>query len=553
MNSTIDITILLEEYLESAAGHLDAVESSLMELERESAGGRPDEGKITGILGNLHTLKGNSGMMGFSQLQQYIHRLESFLKGMTDDSLPITPVVFEAFYTAVTSIRDTLGRLAENPAAPLDFSDEIMLLECCLSKDAGGWNIPIPVGKKEDFAYIAQKSNTLKVNFEKLDELMNLVGELVVHRTSLLSLESRLKETVRDRELIEAFNESGQMIGKIANDLRESIMKVRMLPVKTVFHRFKRLVRDLSQRHGKEISLLFEGEETEIDKTVIDEIGEPILHLIRNAVDHGIETPQERRVSGKPATGVIRLTAAHQSNQIVITMEDDGRGMSAERLKRSALAKGLLDESEGRSLTDQDALQLVFLPGFSTSREVSETSGRGIGLDVVRKTVSSFNGTIDLESIPGGGTRFTIKLPLTLAIITALMVEASGETFAIPLSGVLESIKVEAAEIHAVASGEMINLRDRLLPLVRLDRYFSLQRGEARNTEYVVVVGSGEKRAGIVVDRLIGQQEIVIKGMDDYLGDLPGISGGTVLGDGRVSLILDIASLIGRGRKGERK
>ncbi len=323
-----------------------------------------------------------------------------------------------------------------------------------------------------------------------------------------------------------------------------------MLPIKSVFHRFNRLVRDLSHKHGKEVNLLFEGEETELDKTVIDEIGEPLLHLIRNAVDHGIEEPEERRRIGKHARAVLKLTAAHESNHIVITVQDDGRGISTERLKEAAINKGLIESGEAGALTEPEALQLIFLPGFSTSREVTETSGRGIGLDVVKKTVASFNGSIDIESSPGKGTLFVIRLPLTLAIITALMVEASGETFAIPLSGVLESIKIEKSEIHEVLSGELIKLRDRLLPIIRLDTFFGLEGTSAREMEHVVVVGSGERQAGIVVDRLIGQQEIVIKGMDDYLGELPGISGGTVLGNGRVSLILDIASLMDKKKRG---
>lgn len=547
---TMDITILLEEYLETATEHLDAVENALMGLEKGSGAGKPDECLVTLLLGNLHTLKGNSGMMGFTHLQQFIHRLESVLKSFEESPLSINPMFFEALYTAVNAMRDALNKLADNPAASLDFSDELMVLECLSAKDVMTLDISSPAGKKDDFTAITQKSSTLKVNFEKLDELMNLVGELVIHRTALFSLETRVKEKVKDRELIEAFNESGQMIGKIANDLREAIMKVRMLPIKTVFQRFNRLVRDLSRRHGKEISLVFEGEETELDKTVIDEIGEPLLHLIRNAVDHGIEVPEERKRLGKPATGVLKLTAGHENNHIIITAEDDGRGMSVERLKESAIAKGLLSSAEAGALSDQEAFQLVFHPGFSTSLEVTETSGRGIGLDVVNKTVTSFNGTIELASTPGSGTCFTIKLPLTLAIINALMVEVSGETFAIPLSGVLESIKIASAEIHDVSSGELLKLRDRLLPVVRLNRYFGLKSADERESEYIVVVGSGEKRGGIVVDRLIGQQEIVIKGMDDYLGELPGISGGTVLGDGKISLIIDISSVLATMKKG---
>ena len=542
MSTTVDITILLDEYFETASEHVEAVENALMELEQR---GKADEDLMTLILGDLHTLKGNSGMVGFSHIQQFVHKLESVLKSCCENVTSLDTAFFGAFYVAINSIREALTLLADNPSASLDFSDELMVLECLTAKDVV---VPLEIQStpmnKEDFGAIAQKSNTLKVNFEKLDELMNLVGELVIHRTALDALETKLRESVKDRELIEAFSESGQMISKIANDLREAIMKVRMLPIKTVFQRFNRLVRDLSRQHEKDISLVFDGEETELDKTVIDEIGEPLLHLIRNAVDHGIEVPEERRRIGKPPTGILKLTAGHESNYIIITVEDDGRGMSADKLKEAAIANGFLDHREACSLSDQEAYNLIFLPSFSTSNEVTETSGRGIGLDVVKKTVTSLNGAIDIESTLGVGTRFIIKLPLTLAIINALMVEVAGEIFAIPLSGVQESIKIESSEIHQVSSGEITRLRDRLLPLVRLDRYFGLAGTTTRDSEYVVVVGIADKLRGIIVDRLIGQQEIVIKGMDDYLGDLPGISGGTVLGDGKISLILDISSVL---------
>src|SRR6266581_3772850 len=363
----MDMTILIEDYLETATEHLDAVENALMGLEKGAGTGEINESLVTHLLGNLHTLKGNSGMMGFTNLQQFVHRLESVLKGFGESTLSGNPMFFETLYTAVNGMREALLKLAKNPATPLDFSDELMVLECLTGQEAMSLGVPAPAGKKDDMGAITQKSSTLKVNFEKLDELMNLVGELVIHRTALLSLETRFKDRVKDRELLEAFNQSSQMIGKTANDLRDAIMKVRMLPIKTVFHRFNRLVRDLSRRHGKEIDLVFEGDETELDKTVIDEIGEPLLHLIRNAVDHGIEGPDERRRIGKPAMGVLKLTAGHESNHIVITTEDDGRGMSVERLKESAIAKGLLSSAEAGTLSDQEAFQLIFHPGFSTS------------------------------------------------------------------------------------------------------------------------------------------------------------------------------------------
>jgi two-component system chemotaxis sensor kinase CheA len=303
-------------------------------------------------------------------------------------------------------------------------------------------------------------------------------------------------------------------------------------------------VRDHSSKSGKEIQLRFEGEETELDKTVIDEIGEPLLHLIRNAADHGIENSDDRVRAGKQKRGTITLKACHESNHIVISVEDDGKGIDPEKIRESAISKGLINADEAAGLANHEVLQLLFLPGFSTSSRLTETSGRGIGLDVVKKIVTSLNGMIDISGSAGRGSKFTIKLPLTLAIISALMVEVNGETFAIPLSGVLESIRISADEVHEVGENEVVNLRNRLLPLHRLDRFFWQKNGSGRDYEYVVVVGSGEKRGGLVVDRLKGQQEIVIKALDDYLGDLPGISGGTVLGDGSISMIVDVDSIL---------
>ena len=555
MGSGFDVSVLLNEFLDDAVGQLDSIETSLLELENRAAHGESDATILTRILGNLHTFKGNSGMMGFAALQHYVHRLETLLKPAVEVTDPLSADMFEAFYSAVNALRDGLRKLSKNPATQLDFSGEIMALESYAAPTAGeslqtaqSNKLSLPDEKKEDFSYVTQKGNTIKVNFEKLDELLHLVGELVIHLTTLNTFGSRLRDDFKDREIAGTFDESCQLIGRSANKLRESIMKVRMLPVKGVFQRFNRLVRDLSRRHGKEVNLVFEGEETELDKSVIDEIGDPLLHLIRNAVDHGFETPAEREQLKKPRVGTLVLKAAHDNGNIVISVEDDGRGMSVEKIRKKASSSGILDEWDADTLGEQELFNLVFLPGFSTNSEVTETSGRGIGLDVVKKSVTTLNGMIDIASSPGKGTRFTIKLPLTLAIIQALMVEVAGEVFAIPLSSVLESIKVECHDIHEVSAREMIQLRGRLLPICRLARYFGMEREEIRETEYIVVVGSGEKRGGLAVDRLVGQQEIVIKAHDDYLGELPGIAGGTVLGDGRISHILDIDALIGHGR-----
>jgi two-component system, chemotaxis family, sensor kinase CheA len=549
VNSECDFSVLVDDFIDDAGTHLESVERSLLELETRAAQGGCDERLVTAILGNLHTFKGNAGMMGFAPLQRYLHQVEEVFKHVVDASLTLDARLFETLYGALNALRRGLAQLARDPAGELDFCDEQMALEILTMPQENVATLPLPSPAAEqlgDFDYITQKSGTLKVSFEKLDELLNLMGELVIHRTSLVNLERRLSEQLSDRELLAAFGETSQLIGKSTTDLRQAIMKARMLPVKTVFQRFQRLVRDLSRSHGKEVALRFEGEETELDKSIIDEIGEPLLHLIRNAVDHGMESPVQRMALGKPQGGTLWLRARHESNHIVIAVSDDGRGMSPEQIRRVALERGVIGPDAASALSDGEILQLVFAPGFSTSSEVTETSGRGIGLDVVKKIVDSFNGVLDIESSPGIGTTFTIKLPLTLAILTALMVEVAGETYAIPLTAVEESIQVAESEFHQVGERELIRLRDRILPLHRLDRFFGHDGGQTRQEHYVVVVSSGEKRAGLVVDRLVGQQEIVIKGLDDYLGELPGISGGTVLGDGRVSLIIDTGSILGR-------
>jgi two-component system chemotaxis sensor kinase CheA len=541
-----DFSILLDDFLEDATSHLDAVETAVMELEKGIRAGSPDTGFLTLVLGHFHTLKGNAGMMGFVSFQRFIHTFESLLKPFADGAAVIDPLLCESCLNAVCVLRNALRHLSDDPAAQPDLDHEVKSLGSLDLHGAGSRPVTAPrAGDGEDVSRITRKSGVMKVDFEKLDEMLNLVGELVIHRTALASLEARIREKTGDRELIAAFSESSQLLGRTADNLREAVMKARMLPVRTVFQRFKRLVRDLSSRQGKEVDLVFEGDETGLDKTIIDGIGEPLLHLIRNAVDHGIEIPEERRQAGKNPVAILKLKACHESNNIVITVEDDGRGIVAEKLRQSAVGKGLLSDADSRALSDHDALQLVFLPGFSTRREVTDTSGRGIGLDVVKKSITSFNGIIDIHSNPGAGTRFTIKLPLTLAIISALMVESAGSVFAIPLANVLESLMVDEGDIHRVAAGEIFQLRDRLVPVFHLDRFFGLRDSAQMTERHMVIVGFGEKRGGLIVDRLVGQQEIVIKALDEYLGNPPGISGGTIMGDGSISLILDAAAFLG--------
>jgi two-component system chemotaxis sensor kinase CheA len=540
-----DLSILMDDFLEDASSHLDAAETAVMELEKGVREGSPDMGLLTLVLGHFHTLKGNAGMMGFASIQRYIHTFESLLKPFADGSARLNPTLCESCLNAVCVLRTALRTLSDDPSMQPDLESELTALNSLdlLGPDCRPALTP-QSGDLEEVSRSTRKSGMMKVDFEKLDELLNLVGELIIQRTSLVSLETRIKEKTRDREILDAFNETSQLLGRTANNLREAVMKVRMLPIRTVFQRFRRLVRDLSHRHGKKIELIFEGEETGLDKTIIDAIDEPLLHLIRNAVDHGIESPAERRETGKNPTATLKLKACHESNTIIISVEDDGRGILAEKVRKSAEARGLVSQTDSLALSDHEVLQLIFLPGFSTSSEVTDTSGRGIGLDVVKKSITSLNGMMEIHSKPGAGTRFTIKLPLTLAIISALMVESAGSVFAIPLANVHENLLVDETAIHPVAAGEIFQLRNRLVPVFRLDRFFRLRDSALVPEQHMVIVGFGEKRGGLVVDRLVGQQEIVIKALDDYLGNPVGISGGTILGDGSISLILDVSAFL---------
>ncbi len=385
--------------------------------------------------------------------------------------------------------------------------------------------------------------HTIRVDTVRMDNLINLVGEMVITRTRLVQIGHELKEQYRMDALVNNLNETTVYLGRLMSDLQESAMRLRMVPIGTVFSRFPRLVRDLARKTQKEMELVLRGEDTELDKTVVEVIGDPLMHLIRNSVDHGIETPEERRAAGKPEVGTITLDAYHEGNHIAILISDDGQGLDLNRIYEKALSRGLVGEREG--LSERDIANLIFLPGFSTAEKVTDISGRGVGMDVVKKALNNLGGMIDITTRQGQGTTFTIRLPLTLAIIQALLVEASTEIYAVPLSSVLETLLVERKDIKNVGGLPMVQLRGNTLPLISLRDKFELPAPEAEAEEvFVVVVGLGDKALGLIVDGLRGQQEVVIKSLGDFLNNLPGIAGATILGDGKVTLILDIGSLI---------
>jgi Chemotaxis protein histidine kinase and related kinases len=393
---------------------------------------------------------------------------------------------------------------------------------------------------------VAESNNqvhTIRVETSRMDNLINLVGEIVITRTRLVQIGSDLKEQYQTEPLVGYLNETNVYLGRLMNDLQESVMRLRMVPIGTVFSRFPRLVRDLSRKVGKEIELVIKGEDTELDKTVVELIGDPLMHLIRNSVDHGIEVPQKRREAGKPELGKITLDAFHEGNHIAILISDDGAGLPLEKIRQKAIEKGLIGERE--ELSERDTANLIFLPGFSTAEQVTDISGRGVGMDVVKKSLNNLGGLVDIDTRNGQGTTFIIRLPLTLAIIQALLVEVGNEIYAVPLSSVLETLLVNREDIKSVGSLPMVQLRGNTLPLISLHERFELPASEIPAEEvFVVVVGLGNNSLGLVVDGLRGQQEIVIKSLGDILNNLPGIAGATILGDGKVTLILDIGSLI---------
>ncbi|RNC29571.1 MAG: Chemotaxis protein CheA [Candidatus Dichloromethanomonas elyunquensis] len=389
----------------------------------------------------------------------------------------------------------------------------------------------------------ANQVHTIRVDTVRMDNLINLVGEMVITRTRLVKIGNDLKANNDSDPLVNGLNETNVYLGRLMSDLQESVMRLRMVPVGTVFSRYPRLVRDFCRKTGKKIELVVKGEETELDKTVIEMIGDPLTHIIRNSVDHGIELPEERIAAGKPEVGTITLDAYHEGNHIAITVSDNGAGLDIEKIYKKGLEKGLIGERE--EMSEKDIANLIFLPGFSTADKITDISGRGVGMDVVKKALNNLGGLIDIKTKKGEGTSFIIRLPLTLAIIQALLVEVGKEIYAVPLSSVIETLLVQTSEIKTVGGLPMVQLRGNTLPLISLKEKFDLHDSDKTQDEvFVVVVGLGDKVIGLVVDELQGQQEIVIKTLGEYLNGLPGIAGATILGDGKVTLILDIGSLI---------
>lgn len=440
----------------------------------------------------------------------------------------IVTEVSEVESCTVTEIQEKKTAPTEAPAVPAAKASAPALKGT--AKPAGGSN-KAPEKK-------LKSGQSVRVDIEKLDNLLNLVGELVINKVRLeqIGIMHRLTE----------LTETLEQMDRVTTDLQTVVMKVRMVPIGQVFNRFPRMIRDLAKELNKEINLTIEGEETELDRTVIDEIGDPIMHLLRNSLDHGVEHPDDREAKGKPRTGEVGLIARHEGNNVVIMVTDDGKGIDADIIRRKAIEKGIISAEEAEALNDADAVCLIFLPGFSTAEQITDVSGRGVGMDVVRSKIESLGGHVDVETKIDEGSVFKIKLPLTLAIIQALLVKIQDEMYAIPLGSIDSTINISPDDIKTVKNKEVIVLRGQIIPIIRGADVLQVPKAEGEENEdiFVVVVHIGDRKAGIVVDNLIGQQEIVIKTMGKLLAGLKVIPGATVLGDGRVALILDVSALM---------
>ena len=589
---------LLEGFLTETTELLEKLDDDLVALEKNS----DDTDLLNRIFRSIHTVKGASSFLGFDLLVRVTHKTEDVLNRLRKGELLVTPEIMDVVLEATdlvktlvadikageivdrdidTTVSKLIPLLSEQPTAPKvetataaeQPAQAVQAQETAAKEEPA----PAPLGdsplspppmppaaprpapeppKKPAPPKAADKggddlsdNTTVRVDVKRLDDLMNQVGELVLERNRMIQLNQDLQGGTADLVLFgEEFGKLAKRMNFVTSELQMQVLKMRMIPVEKVFKKFPRIVRSLARDLGKEVDLKIFGEETELDRSVVDEIGDPLIHLIRNAMDHGLETPDERIAAGKPGTGTLVLAAVHEGNSIIISIKDDGRGIDTERVGRKAIEKGLITEDQLAAMSQREMFDLIFLPGFSTKDKASDLSGRGVGMDVVKTNIKKLNGLIEIKSEKGLGSEFILRLPLTLAIIQSLLVEVEGEIYSIPLASVLETLRVDQREFHVIGGQEVLKLRDMVLPLIRLEQVFRVQRRYEQDSFcYVVVIGAADKRVGLVVTRLVGQQEVAIKSLGNYLANVPGIAGSTILGDGRVTLIVDPVGMIDGG------
>ncbi|UOD33925.1 chemotaxis protein CheW [Deferribacteraceae bacterium V6Fe1] len=547
-----DMQDLVNDFIVESEELIEKLDQDLVELEHR----KNDLDLLNGIFRCAHTIKGSSSFLGFDKMATVTHHAEEILNKLRKGEMAVTKEIMDVLLEFVDVVKQLMDDIKNNSdTASIDETVKKLKLanEGKLVAPSSVKPQEQPDKTKESKKNVNKPSQikkvtkaieqTIRVDVSRLDSLMNLVGELVLSRNRITQLAVELEKKYEGDFIIEQLAETTSQIGLITTELQLAVMKTRMVPIGKVFNKFPRMVRDLCRDLNKEIELVIAGEDTELDKSVVEEIGDPLIHMIRNAVDHGVESPEERVKKGKPKKGTVWLNAYHEGNHIVIEIKDDGKGIDPEKIKQKAIEKEVITPDEAKNLNKEEVLGLIFKPGFSTAEKVTGVSGRGVGMDVVKTNIEKLNGIINIESEINKGSTFKLKLPLTLAIIQALLVEVSGEVFAIPLVSVIETVKINDNEIHSFEGREVLKLRDSVLSLIRLDEVFQLE-GSFSQDMYVVVVALAEKRIGLIVDRLVGQEEIVIKSLGEYLGGNVGIAGATIMGDGKVRLIVDVSGIM---------
>jgi two-component system, chemotaxis family, sensor kinase CheA len=578
---------ILESFIVETREIFEKFGQDLVLLEKGAA----DSELLNSIFRAVHTVKGTSSFLGLEQMTTLAHSFEDVLNKLRKGELQVSSDKMDVMFEAYDLMKELLVQIEARKFEPLDLTVILAQLRAisqgASTTGAGAAKpatpqappapataaapppaqqaappatepappapaaVPQPAGAAPG-AHPAEAGapksvdTTIRVDVTRLDSLMDLVGELVLGRNRLTQIAYQMSQDYEGIPHTKDLTETSSQIDFITTELQMAVMKTRMVPIAKVFNKLPRLVRDLMKETGKNLRLEVYGEETELDKSIIEELNDPLVHLMRNAGDHGVETPAERRAAGKPEEGVITVRAEHEGNHIVISVGDDGKGMDPERLKAKAIEKGMITEAQAREMSDNDAFNLIFAPGFSTAAKVTNVSGRGVGMDVVRTNITRLKGIIEIQSELGKGSKFIVKLPLTLAIIQALLVEVAKEVFSIPLESVLEVVRIEQKDINTVGGHEAVRLRNSVLPLARLDKIMGTPCNGGKHDEwiYIVVVGLAQHRLGIIVDSMLGQKEVVIKSLGGYLGTVPGIAGSTILGDGRVIMIVDVGELM---------
>lgn len=507
-------------FLEEPDEQLQYIEEEVLRLEHEGA----TDTAVDRLFRAAHTLKGSSAAMGYHKMKEVTHQLEHLLHQVRNGERTVTKPLINLMFTGLDVMKGLQAEIVRTDAETSDISPLLQQLQQFSMNAASESVIPEPPnafsgGAKEElpgdvgqppaqrsvYTETKSKSQTIRVNIERLDHLMNLAGELVIDQTRIQQVNTLFRQRFGSDDLVEELFQLSDHLSLLIGELQDGVMKARMLPIEQLYNRFPRMIRDLAESLGKQVDLILQGKDTELDRTLIEEIGDPLIHLLRNAVDHGIEAPEQRRLSGKSERGTVTLSSAHQDNHVVISIRDDGAGIDADKLRGSAVSKGLLSQTEARRLSDEEALRLIFKPGFSTASAVSDVSGRGVGMDIVRNNIERMSGMIDVETVKGQGTLFRIRLPLTLAIVTGLLVNISGRVFIIPMSSVAEITRIEAKEIKRLRGKPVIKIRHQVIPVIWLHDHFQYPRPPVRRYLPMVIIGRGEKRAALAVDEPDGQ------------------------------------------------